>query len=242
MGLSLNNKPFIFPQLQRIFWSASEGALASALIAAGGSKGLMAFQVGHTFIALCTNVYCLVINDFSAPFSSMPKIYCSFCFCILGRSADLRTSGMHFLVVLVLRLLEAAQNCRDGRDWRHNRHRHEIGKFRMWPLWLLLHRSHYKVSQMVKSHSSQLITASIVEFNCAMKWRLCLTLNLQNELERVVEAFWYIRKKSVLGPLYRGSGFCPGWRDPPPGPDTLVRCGYGRVSGRQLWRPTERSA
>ena len=115
------------------------------------------------------------------------------CVCILGSSSDLRTSGMHFLVVLVLRLLEAAQNCRDGRDWRHNRHRHEIGKFRMWPLWLLLHRSHYKVSQMVKSHSSQLITASIVEFNCAMKWRLCLTLHLQNKLERVVEAFRYIR-------------------------------------------------
>ena len=56
MGLSLNNKPFIFPQLQRIFWSVSEGALASALIAAGGSKGLMAFQVRLTFIALCTYI------------------------------------------------------------------------------------------------------------------------------------------------------------------------------------------
>ena len=37
------------PKIQRIFWSFSEGALASALIAAGGAKGLKAFQVSNIY-------------------------------------------------------------------------------------------------------------------------------------------------------------------------------------------------
>jgi len=49
------------PKLQRIFWSVSEGALASALIAAGGSKGLMAFQAAALISGLpvCIFLWCL---------------------------------------------------------------------------------------------------------------------------------------------------------------------------------------
>jgi len=52
------------PKIQRIFWSFSEGALASALIAAGGAKGLKAFQAAALISALpvCIFLWCLCFS------------------------------------------------------------------------------------------------------------------------------------------------------------------------------------